>query len=203
MKRIVVLSVLLVMMSATVEAQKDYIAPFFSYGFGLGKTDMVIQDEKVSWSSTESTTSYAISNQGFSMGWGIKAGLLYGHQLSEHVGLEFAAEYFRSAKNVTNEQYYEEYSPIPTYNMCLESKNTYFMQAISLTPMIKMSAGYTYWNPYVKCGVIMSLQLLKKEYHGELANRFPGYIPYETLDQVNRFSPRFNVGGIGVFGLNG
>ena len=67
--------------------------------------------------------------------------------------------------------------------------------------MIKMSAGYTYWNPYVKCGVIMSLQLLKKEYEGELTNRFPGYMPYETLVQVNRFSPRFNAGGIGVFGI--
>lgn len=182
-------------------AQKDYIAPYFSYGLGLGTSDIVIEDQRTSWSSDTNIYSYTRSNQGFSMGRGIKAGLMYGHHFSRYVGLELAVEYFRPRKKTTSESYYEEWIPIPSYNATITEERVFSLHAINVVPMVKMSGGYTYWNPYVKCGVILSTQLMQEINTEKVVCRYPGYIPLETRIKTFRYNPRFTAGGLATIGI--
>jgi hypothetical protein len=182
-------------------AQKDYIAPYFSYGFGLGSSDIRIQDQKASWSSDTTIYSYTLNNQGFSMGGGIKAGLVYGHTFGKSVGLELVVEYARPGKKTTVEKYYEEYIPIASYNVSVDEERVYSLHVINVVPVLKMSAGKTYWNPYVKCGVILSTQLMQEVYTESIVNRFPGYLPLETTVKTFQYKPRFGVGAMGAIGI--
>jgi hypothetical protein len=135
------------------------------------------------------------------MGRGIKAGLMYGHQFTKYIGLEMAVEYFRPGKKTTSESYYEEWIPIPSYNATITTERVFSMHAINVVPMVKMSGGYTYWNPYVKCGVILSTQLLQEVNTEKVVCRYPGFVPLETTIKTYRYNPRFTAGGLATFGI--
>jgi hypothetical protein len=201
MKRTVCMIALIHMVTLSAIAQNNYIAPFFSYGFGLGTSDIRIENQEERWSYDTTIYSYTLENDGFSMGGGIKAGLLYGHQFNSYVGLELVVEYFRPAKKTTTEKYYEEFIPMATYNFSIEDKRTYSLHAINVVPLVKMSAGRNSWNPYVKCGILLSTQLMQEVFSEEIVNRYPGYMPFESTVLTYKYKPRFSVGATGALGM--
>jgi hypothetical protein len=201
MKKSILIVAAISFFSLNAMSQKDYISPVFSYSFGLGKSDIMMQNEKAFIDYDTVTYQYTYKNQGFSFGQGYHLGLAYGHNFGDHIGLEIVAGYYNAVPRSVQLTTYFQYVFFPSIDCKMTQDQKYSLKSVNLSPAIRMSPGWEKWNPYLSCGVNISCIFLREETDVVIVNTVPGYLPREQYYYLEKYDPVFTAGAFCGLGL--